>query len=163
MDYSAFTTKYDGIARELRNEVLISSGYVAEGYNPAVVSWNGLWDTGASSSCIHRRVRDYMHLIPIGTETISTANGKVEVDSHIIDVILPNRVIVKDLMVTSAEIGDDVDILLGMDIIDLGAFSITNYKGKTHQSLIIPSHKHIDYTQIAKTLNQVNKGHRKKR
>ena len=151
MDYSAFTTQYKGIVRELRNDVIISSGYIEENENPTARSWRGLWDTGASSSCIHKRVRDYMHLIPLGTETISTANGSVEVDSHVIDVILPNRVIVKDLLVTSAEIGEDVDILLGMDIINLGAFSITNFKGESHHSLMVPAYKHIDYTQIART------------
>lgn len=162
MNHSAFTTKYQGIVRELRNDVSIISKYTDSSKNAPPKNWRGLWDTGASITCVHRRVRDYMHLTPMGTSEISTANGVIEVDTHIVDIVLPNRVIVKDLLITSAEIGDDVDVLLGMDIICLGGFSVTNLK-ETYHSLIIPSGNHIDYVQKIKTMNQVHKGHRRKK
>ncbi len=42
---------------------------------------------------------------------------------------------------------DSVDVLIGMDVIGLGDFSITNKDGKTTFSFREPSMEEIDYTE----------------
>lgn len=43
----------------------------------------------------------------------------------------------------------DADILIGMDIITLGDFAVTNYEGVTKLSFRVPSQRHIDFVEEA--------------
>ena len=58
------------------------------------------------------------------------------------------------------DLGDDIDVLIGMDIIQHGDFSITNVNNKTTFSFRTPSMKEIDYVKESKT-EQVNNWHYK--
>jgi len=51
---------------------------------------------------------------------------------------LPNLVEVKNTNVTVCNLVKDVDLLIGMDIIQLGDFSISNGKGKTLFTFAMP-------------------------
>lgn len=161
MQYLAFTCKEDKIVRELRNDVYIESIYTQTGERRNYGPWRGLWDTGASSSCIHHRIKEQMGLQAIGTVPISTANGVVEVDTCVISVSLPNGVMVENLLVSCADIGEHTDILLGMDIISFGNFAISNNNGKTNYSFVIPSIGDVDYVLRSRNLNGL-KDHRGK-
>jgi hypothetical protein len=45
-----------------------------------------------------------------------------------------------------SEIGNQgIDVLIGMDIISLGDFAISNFDGKTQFSFRIPSQRHVEY------------------
>lgn len=146
--FLAFTLKSNGILSTLETDALIDSN-VKNGNN--LISkdkkWRGLWDTGASKSSIDKRVVDELGLIPVGKGTISTANGIVLVNTYFIDLTLPNRVTIKDILVTCADLGEDIDVLIGMDVIQHGDFSITNINGATTFSFRIPSVEEIDYVQ----------------
>lgn len=109
--------------------------------------WRGLWDTGASKSSITRRIVDDLNLIPVGNTNISTANGIVSVNTYFVDIGLPNGVTVKNVLVSCADLGEDIDVLIGMDIIRHGDFSITNTNNKTTFSFRTPSIKEIDYVE----------------
>ena len=54
---------------------------------------------------------------------------------------------VNDVLVTGADLGTDIDVLIGMDIIRHGDFSITNTNSATTFSFRIPSVAEIDYVQ----------------
>ena len=45
------------------------------------------------------------------------------------------------------------DMLIGMDIITMGDFAITNFNGKTTFSFVTPAKRTIDYVE---ELNQIN-------
>jgi hypothetical protein len=56
---------------------------------------------------------------------------------------------VPGVRVTEFESNDRFDILIGLDIITIGDFSITNHNGKTVVSFRIPSDTyHIDYVEM---------------
>ena len=116
--------------------------------------WTGLWDTGASNSCINQRIVDDLSLIPIGNKKISTANGMTIVNSYFVDIGLPNHVVVKNVLVSCADLGEDIDVLLGMDIIIHGDFSITNTNNKTTFSFRTPSVQEIDYVKDSKNIGK---------
>ncbi len=78
---------------------------------------------------------------------ISTANGVVLVNTYFINLTLPNHVTVKDVLVTGADLGNNIDVLIGMDIIRHGDFSITNMNNSTTFSFRIPSISEIDYVK----------------
>lgn len=127
MKTSAFTLKSDTILNILRTDIFITSeARDTSKLIDSKIIWNGLWDTGASQSAIDFRVVKELSLVPIGEATISTANGLVTVNTYIIDVTIPNNVTIKDIVVNGATLGEDADMLIGMDIIRFGDFSITN-------------------------------------
>lgn len=141
----AFTLSSQGLLKELKTDVLILSKYVEPSTSYTPVMWNALWDTGASRSTISQRVVDHLHLTPVGIAKVSTANGLADVKTYIVDIGLPNQVIVPNILVSCANLGDEIDALIGMDIITLGDFSITNVGGRTKLSYRIPSTETIDY------------------
>lgn len=141
--YSAFTLKSSGLLDRLRTNVVIKSSVCAHPDN--VRQWKALWDTGASHSCIDKRIAKALGLIPLGNKNISTANGVVTVNTHLVDITLPNELTMRNILVTSANLGEDIDLLIGMDIICRGDFSITNYEGKTTFSFRIPSMEKVDF------------------
>lgn len=73
-------------------------------------------------------------------------HGKQEVDVYLVSIFLPNGVGVKDVTVTLAQL-DDIDVLLGMDIIVNGDFVVTNHGGKTRWSFRLPSVGPIDFVR----------------
>lgn len=68
---------------------------------------------------------------------VSTVGGIINSKTHIVNIILPNDIKVPNISVTQAFL-DDCDMMIGMDIITLGNFSINNYGGKTTFSFTYP-------------------------
>ena len=149
-NFRAFTLKSNGIMNMLKTDALVLSEIrdKTKSYTPKM--WRGLWDTGASKSSINKRIVDDLSLIPVGNINISTANGVVPVNTYFVDVGLPNGVTVKNVLVSCADLGDDIDILIGMDIIRHGDFSVTNVNNKTTFSFRTPSIQEIDYVKEAR-------------
>jgi predicted aspartyl protease len=150
-EYLAFTLKSSGIMDMLKTDTLVLSD-VRDGNKPFTPKmWRGLWDTGASRSSITQRIVDDLNLIPVGNTNISTANGIVTVNTYFVDFGLPNGITIKDVLVSCADLGNDIDVLIGMDIIRHGDFSITNVNNKTTFSFRTPSMQEIDYVKEAKS------------
>jgi len=145
--YRAFTLKASGIMRMLKTDALVLPKATKENNNTTPKMWRGLWDTGASASSINKAVVEDLGLIPIGKTTISTANGVVPVDTYLVDIGLPNGVMVTNVMVSCADLGKDIDVLIGMDIIRHGDFAITNKNHQTTFSFRIPSVQEFDFVK----------------
>lgn len=143
---AAFTLKSESILDMLKTDISVSSNIrntnIAIDLNKI---WQGLWDTGASRTSIDKRIAKELGLIPVGKGTISTANGLISVNTYFINLTLINRVTITDILVAEADLGSEIDLLIGMDIIRHGDFSITNTNGATTFSFRIPSMKEIDY------------------
>ena len=60
---------------------------------------------------------------------------------------MPNKIRVRGVTVTEAVLMDDTEMLIGMDIIALGDFSVTNLGRKSCMSFRIQSVKKIDYVE----------------
>ena len=152
-EYRAFTLKSTGILNMLKTDTLVMSSVrdTSKTYTPRM--WSGLWDTGASMSSITQRIADELSLIPVGKTNISTANGIVAVNTYFVDIGLPNGVTVQNVLVSCSDLGDDVDLLIGMDVIRHGDFSITNVNNKTTFSFRVPSIETVDYVEEYKKDN----------
>lgn len=103
-----------------------------------------LWDTGASRSCIHKDLASEIGLIPTGFCQTCTANGPRQANEYCVTLALPNGVVIRDLAVTDGDIGNGIHMLIGMDVITLGDFTITNVE-KTVFSFRTPSIEKVDY------------------
>ena len=154
--FLAFTLKSNGILNMLKTDTLVLSDIRKKDTSYTPKLWRGLWDTGASKSSITQRIVDDLNLIPVGNTNISTANGVVAVNTYFVDFGLPNGVTVKNVLVSCADLGEDIDVLIGMDIIRHGDFSITNVNNKTTFSFRTPSIEEIYYVKESRN-NYENK------
>ena len=101
--------------------------YTTEGFNkafkPIKKLYMALWDTGSTMTVISDELASKLNLEPVGEMMAETAGGKL---------------------------GPGIDILIGMDIITLGDFVITNYNNKTVFSFRFPSSEVIDFVKSDK-------------
>ncbi len=149
---SCFTLKSTGRLYRLPSDALILSSAREPNTSYTPKMWSAIWDTGATKSCITQRVVDDLHLISVGQTEMGTASGTATVDTYYVDIGLPNRIIIPNILVSCANLGRDLDVLIGMDIISLGDFAITNVGGKTTFSFRFPSVSEIDFIKDSKNL-----------
>ncbi len=144
-EVSAFTIKAPGIANVLPTEVSVFQPI--PGQNPKVEKFTAIWDTGATKSVITHDVVERLGLIASGKTNLHGVAGSIEnADAYLVTFILPNKLEVNGVRVVKVpQIAGKADILIGMDIITLGDFSVTNVSGKTVFSFRTPSVKKIDY------------------
>jgi predicted aspartyl protease len=145
-----FTWKYDGIARVLRNDIFVSEAYDPNSGLPIpkTMSYKGIWDSGATGTAITLKVVDGLNLSPTGKTSVSTANGiATNVNTYLVNIGLPNDFWIIGITATLATLSADTDLLIGMDIISLGDFAVTNNNGKTRMTFRIPSLRNIDFVE----------------
>ncbi len=116
--------------------------------------FGAIWDTGATNTVICDRLAKKLKLTSIGMAKVSTAGGIVEVNRYVINIQLPNQLLIQNVIVTEGNLDEDTDFLIGMDIIGLGDFSITNVDGKTTFSFRYPSCETIDYVREGRILHK---------
>lgn len=145
--YNAFVVLYSGISSIVNTEVLIFEPFSEESEEATSkrVKINATWDTGATNTCVRQSVIDGLGLIPSGVTNIQTAGGTTSTNSYLVNVVLPNHVGIKGVMVSGLPELANTDCLIGMDIISRGDFSITNLHGQTCLSFRIPSIERVDY------------------
>lgn len=141
---SVFTEKYTERKRKIKNSV-IAINSITKLTMPAIA----LWDTGATGTCISKDLAQRLRLQPIGMQQIQTPSGKAIVNQYKMHIVLNNEIIIPDVSVIDSEIGNqNIDILIGMDIITLGDFGISNYEDRTQFSFRLPSQEHVDYREF---------------
>lgn len=106
--------------------------------------FQGVWDTGATNSVITAQVVSTLSLKPTGQTEIHTANKSVpDANTYLVDFVLGN-VLMQNVEVVEGSM-QGLDVLIGMDIITLGDFAITNKDKRTVMSFRVPSMKEIDF------------------
>ncbi|GHS93434.1 hypothetical protein AGMMS50276_03910 [Synergistales bacterium] len=146
----SYTLYHSRLAKQLRSEVHISNSFAQLNLsNPASSggkAYTAIWDTGATVTCITQKVVDDLGLVGLGKCKNITAGGAIETTRHLIDLWLPNKVVILKCDVTKVELyALKADVLIGMDVISQGDFTITNYQGKTVMTFRIPSLETVDY------------------
>lgn len=149
----AFTTSFDGIALRLTNEVKIV-------YEGREFDAPALWDTGATMTCLSKDAVDTLGLVPTGKAEIKTPSGKCEVSTYLVDLVLQNNVRITGVQVCESEIGEQgIGALIGMDIIAVGDFAVSNKDGKTCFSFRIPPVARTDYVKEIQVSNLIGQKH----
>lgn len=149
LECKSLTIEYQGLADSLNSQCKISEAYSIKDKesgkpHPVAIDFRALWDTGATKSSISQKVVDALGLKPVSKGKNHTAAGIVDTYLYIVNIILPSNVGIPCLMVTCSDLGD-IDVLIGMDVINKGDFAITNVKGKTTFSFRVPSIETIDF------------------
>ena len=117
--HSAFTVNY-----RHKQRAIMTNCRVRNPFNSLDLKGQALWDTGATNSVVSKTLAQKLQLIPTGQRNIQGVHGSEIVNTYITDIWLPNRVTYKEWNVLEADIGDKIDVLIGMDIIANGDFAI---------------------------------------
>lgn len=152
-DFKAFTLKNEkGLLNMLKTYCGVSKPFNPKVENsiPKMHQFLGLWDTGASGSVISKAVIDRLNLKPISVAKVYHANGESFANVFAINLILPNQVGFHFVKVTEGILAG-FDLIIGMDIITTGDFSITNFDSKTTFSFRVPSLKEVDFVKESNT------------
>jgi len=148
--FQAFTLTANGRLRELVTEC-----YICAAPDPAVVpqgqqlpykKFQAIWDTGATNTLISQEVVDACGLKPIGITTLRAVGSEKRTNTFLVNILLRNNTAAQNVQVALGDLGNS-QVLIGMDIITVGDFAITNVGGKTVFSFRIPSTKTIDFVK----------------
>lgn len=147
------TINYEKIENTIITQTAISQAFVPHKNKISPASkdfkiFKGLWDTGATNTAITQKVVDECKLVPIAMKQIQHAGGIEACEVYLVNVVLRNNILIPQLRVSKVNLGPDIDILIGMDLINQGDFAITNKNGKTTFSFRIPSLETIDFKEI---------------
>ena len=157
----AFTTRGTGRLFVLQNEIMVSEAYDQASGLPAPTTrqYKAIWDTGATGTVIQNHIITQLSLKPSGRTIMRTvgpggAPQQHEANTYLINVYLPNGVILMGVRVAEGSLAD-ADMLIGMDIIGIGDFVVTNHQGKTCFSFRVPSCEEIDFIPGANAHNKL--------
>ena len=142
----AYTKEYNGLARLLPDTVKIGS----ESSSFHGRAFNAIWDTSASRTTISEKVVAELSLPVISMQKINTAGGTHNATVHYVSLGLPNGIGFKKVMVNASKLVEPLEVLIGMDVIACGDFTVSNFNGKTKLSFRMPSCAETDYVQWAK-------------
>ena len=107
-----------------------------------------LWDTGASMSAITPEIQKQLRAVPIDRKEIAGVHNTEEVDIVSLTLELPNSVVKKTIRVAVCNITSKTGVILGMDIISLGDFALSNGGEQTLLSFAVPPFQEkIDFSK----------------
>ncbi len=143
----SFTVRGSGILRQLVTPSFVSLASkdfdIAD--RPPSRQYRSLWDTGATFSAISKRVVEDLGLQIGGYIALRHAGGRAKgVPIFYVNFLLFNNVEVADVRVSLVDIRD-IDVIIGMDIINRGDFAVSNRNGATSFSFRIPSIADFDF------------------
>lgn len=151
----ALTLYGKGRLNVLISDVGVSIPYIGDSKTQkdlVIKSFKGVWDTGATGTVITKKVVSELNLKPTGQKDVSTANGNMTTNTYLVNIHLPMNVVIEGVVVTEGLL-NNIDLLIGMDIIGLGDFSITNKDGITKMTFGVPSFHSHDYAQVINERN----------
>lgn len=151
--HQAFTVEYSNVVNALVTDIELFSSF-----DPSKkVMIKAIWDTGATHSVITENVFKALSLSAIDQAVVNGVNSRKVVPITMVHIGLPNKILVKSHRVTVCDISGG-DMLIGMDIIAKGDFSVCTGDGKTLFSFAIPPFENkIDLVDKADKINKRNK------
>ena len=117
-----------------------------------------LWDTGATLTFMKPELRDKLKLSMVRTESsavIAGVGGQLKADFTYASILISQNFIIEYCPIYVLDFPVNADIVIGMNIINMGDFSVNNTNANTSFSFIMPPlFDRINYADIADVLNQ---------
>jgi predicted aspartyl protease len=98
-----------------------------------------MWDTGSMGTCVSTELARYLGLAPFRTTTLTSLHGDSVANVCLMDLVLPDGIMIENVMAMEIETRRDFDIIIGMNIIRLGDFSLCNDHGNTVMTFSLPT------------------------
>src|SRR5271157_5724944 len=145
--FHAFTIKHSARVNRITTTIKLSVTFdpkVTNGEGLKFFETSALWDTGATKSVVTKSTAENIGLVPTGSANVNHAGGSSLANTYVVNIYLPNNVVIPGVLVTECPTGD-FGAIIGMDIIAGGDLSITNADSKTWMTFRIPSYRGIDF------------------
>lgn len=149
----SFKKVSDKIERELSTNVIVNNPVTKE-----KKTYKAIWDTGATNSVITPKVFNDLNLTILEEVNVSGVNSLNHM-AYLVSagLFLPNKIGIKEVRFTVDEIAG-TDVLIGMDIISQGDFSVSHGHNHTEFSFAMPSFDTpIDLEEKAHRINDKNR------
>jgi hypothetical protein len=144
----SLTQSFSGLSRVVYTNAT-AKNIISNNDSDVLIS-KAIWDTGATNTCITKAAAIKLNLTPIGKTKVKGVHSEEIVNIYVIGLILNNENIklsVKVTEVDSLAADSSISFLIGMDVINLGDFAITNFNKKTVMSFRVPSINCIDFVK----------------
>ena len=143
--HSTFSYYYE----KKQSKIITSVDLYSIPFNSSLsLTTNALWDTGANMSAITPEIQQKLKLTPIDKKSIAGIHNTQVVDVVLITLELPNSVIKKNIKAAVCNMTSNYGMIIGMDIISLGDFALSNGKEQTLFSFAVPPFQEkIDFTK----------------
>jgi len=158
--YRSFRKDYGGLRKILLTPIdVIPVASSDEIISKTPIRAKALWDTGATLTAIKPRLKDRLKLRMVRADSSATIAGLGDriysADYSVMTLRLRNNFEINWCPVYVVDYAVDVDIIIGMDIISMGDFVVSNTNKKTLFSFIMPSMPEgLDLTEKAYFLNK---------
>ena len=140
----AFCVSGNGPLEELATPVGLALPHCQR---PASLDFVAIWDTGATGCAITREAAVRIGAKPCGLTYVAGVHGTHAVDTYYVSLHLPMNVSVPIIEATELDQSAGCDFLIGMDVIRMGDFAVSNLGGNTTFTFRIPSLACIDFTK----------------
>ena len=134
VQYFPFKKEYPYLSLKLITEAEVFNSMQYQN----VIKVRALWDTGAMLSAVTPDIAKKLNLVSTNRIKINGIGNYSIADVVMISIRLPNLVELKNTRISVLNLVKDVDMLIGMDIIQLGDFSISNGARKTLFTFAMP-------------------------
>lgn len=157
--FHAFTTKSTGKLREIITEIGVSLPFMEEGIEASdsrIYKTTALWDTGATNCVVTKQTARELNLKPISKTQVHHADGVTLANVYLVNIYLPNNLFIPNVRVTEcSEEAGNFGVIIGMNVITMGDFSITNVVNNTIFTFRMPSVSTIDYVKEAEEIKKI--------
>ena len=143
IEYRYFTKSYDYSKNKLittANIFPITS--FDKNLRNTPIEVKALWDTGATLTFIKPELKEQLKLSMVRTESsavIAGVGGYVKADFTYASILLSKNFLIEYCPIYVVGFPVNVDIIIGMDIINMGDFIVCNTENKTSFSFIVPA------------------------
>ena len=151
MWHSALKAEYNNLTTRLTSEVEIFDSL----HKSKNINAKALWDTGAMMTAITPEAVNFLNLVSYDRKKVKGIKDEITLTGIArVCIKLPYIQEIKcDVLICS--LVKDIDLLIGMDIIQLGDFSISNGGKKTLFTFVIPPFK--NKTDLFEKAVEINK------
>jgi hypothetical protein len=146
----AFTIKSQAILNRIITDISVSAAF--DPANPPAtlppkLKARALWDTGATNSVVSHDIAQQLNLPSMGVANVDHGGGTGTSPRRVVNLELPHGVGFIGVLVTEFPPPKDgaFNVIVGMDIITVGDFTVTNVNGQTWVSFRTPSSVQVDY------------------
>lgn len=145
-----------------KRDVIKTPVKIQNTFTQSEVSTLAIWDTGATNCVITKSIASQLGLPVVSRTKVRGVHGEKEVNVYIVRITLNNQNITVQTLVTECEeLSESLDtgMLIGMNLITQGDFSISSYQGHTVMTFRTPSIERIDYVHDIALFNKCLKVH----
>lgn len=156
MDVHALSRSFGKIVNCITTTVTIQNTFSGQ-----KIQTEAIWDTGATNSVITENCAKKLNLPIVSNAVVNGVHGSKNSNVYYLNITLHNeQITIKSKVTECSKLSpdDQIGVLIGMDIISRGDFSLSNYGGNTVMTFRIPSLQKIDFVDGLKNGQPIVRG-----